>query len=307
MSHFIRLIVVCVAVVSALSALAQPNPLPDAVVPEPAQTFEGDGIQVGLYFDVIQQGRVGLMRVTGDALDLSARVLGRDLLFWQPDSGQTARYAFITAPIDQGIRTYELTVDATYADDSSETLSIPVQVESGGFIRQEVFLTDEATRQLLNPEVEAAEFEQIFTLADPQTPERLWESGGFIPPVDAPLTSPFGAVRVFNGSYDALHTGWDFNAAIGRPMKAMASWRVVFAGQMAIRGNYVLIDHGYGIYTGYAHLSVVHVTEGQAVRSGQIIGQVGTTGRSSSAHAHVEVISDGEWVDTADFIRMYIP
>jgi len=184
-----------------------------------------------------------------------------------------------------------------------------VDVSSGGFIQQDVNIVveDERLAILLDPEVEAAELAQIFELAAPITPETLWDEQGFSPPINAELTSPFGAVRVFNGTFNSIHTGWDFQATIGQPLSASAAGRVVFAGMLPIRGNYVLIDHGRGIYSGYAHMSILYVTQGQRVSAGQIVGMVGSTGRSSSAHAHIEFIVNGEWVDAADFIRMYIP
>ena len=88
---------------------------------------------------------------------------------------------------------------------------------------------------------------------------------------------------------------------------ATASGTVAFAEQLDIRGIYVMIDHGYGVYSGYAHMSVLYVTQGQSVKAGQIIGQVGTTGRSSSPHAHFEMIVNGEWIDPTDFLRLPLP
>jgi murein DD-endopeptidase MepM/ murein hydrolase activator NlpD len=69
----------------------------------------------------------------------------------------------------------------------------------------------------------------------------------------------------------------------------------------------VLINHGHGIFSGYAHLSVIYVTQGQTLKAGQIIGQVGTTGRSSSPHAHFEMLVNGLWVDSAEFLRLWLP
>jgi murein DD-endopeptidase MepM/ murein hydrolase activator NlpD len=121
------------------------------------------------------------------------------------------------------------------------------------------------------------------------------------------LTSPFGAVRVFNNNFNTLHTGWDYQVGVGQPVMATASGVVAFAGPLDIRGNYVLIDHGYGVYSGYAHHSVIYVTQGQPVSAGQIIGQVGTTGRSSSPHAHFEMAVNGYWIDSVDFMKLPLP
>jgi murein DD-endopeptidase MepM/ murein hydrolase activator NlpD len=87
----------------------------------------------------------------------------------------------------------------------------------------------------------------------------------------------------------------------------MAAGRVAFAGQMDIRGNYVIIDHGYGVYSGFAHMSQIHVTRGQQVTRGQVIGMTGNTGRSNGAHAHWEMTVNGEWIDPVDFLLTWIP
>lgn len=275
---------------------------------EPSRTISGERVSLLLFFSQLQQGRVGLIAVDApDAVQVTGQFSGRTLAFYIGEESPTIHYGLLTARLDQPIRdNYELMISVSFADGSREDLIAPVSVSSGGFIQQEVTLLPDQMN-LINPDVEAAELERIFALTERVTPERMWDKNSFIVPVNAPLTSPFGAVRIFNGTFNTIHTGWDFQAQIGRPMLATAAGEVVFAGPLDIRGNYVLIDHGLGIYSGYAHLSVIHVAQGQRVNAGQIIGQVGSTGRSSSAHAHVEFVVNNQWVDGADFIRLSPP
>ena len=68
-----------------------------------------------------------------------------------------------------------------------------------------------------------------------------------------------------------------------------------------------MIDHGYGVYSGYAHFSQIHVTRGQTITAGQVLGMSGNTGRSSGAHLHWEMVVNGEWVDSLAFIEMWMP
>ncbi len=280
------------------------------VTPDPQDSLEVDGLTLQVYFERLQQGRAGLLALRGEGITVAqASVFNRTFDFFQVPH-QEGWYALINARMEQPIRPYELRVRVeTEGADEALDISARVDVSSGGFIQQDVNIVveDERLAILLDPEVEAAELAQIFELAAPITPETLWDEEGFSPPINAELTSPFGAVRVFNGTFNSIHTGWDFQATIGQPLSASAAGRVVFAGMLPIRGNYVLIDHGRGIYSGYAHMSILYVTQGQRVSAGQIVGMVGSTGRSSSAHAHIEFIVNGEWVDAADFIRMYIP
>jgi murein DD-endopeptidase MepM/ murein hydrolase activator NlpD len=76
---------------------------------------------------------------------------------------------------------------------------------------------------------------------------------------------------------------------------------------MDIRGNFVAVDHGYGIYSTYSHLSMIHVTRGQQVVKGQIIGLTGDTGRSSGPHFHWEMAVNGEFVDSVQFTETWLP
>ena len=88
---------------------------------------------------------------------------------------------------------------------------------------------------------------------------------------------------------------------------AIASGTVAFAGQLDIRGNYILIDHGWGVYSGYAHFSQINVAQGQTIARGQLLGLSGNTGRSNGPHLHWEISVQGEWVDGDAFIHMWLP
>jgi murein DD-endopeptidase MepM/ murein hydrolase activator NlpD len=87
----------------------------------------------------------------------------------------------------------------------------------------------------------------------------------------------------------------------------MANGVVAFAGQLDIRGNYIVINHGWGVYTGYAHLSQINVERGQTLTAGQIIGASGNSGRSSGPHLHWEIAVNGEWIDGVLFLEMWLP
>jgi murein DD-endopeptidase MepM/ murein hydrolase activator NlpD len=280
-------------------ALPTPTPI------EPLQTVTGQYGEAGLYQEFVPQGRAGLLRVTGMNLaSVEAVVFDQALTFFS--QGEDTYYAVFAVPIPQKARAYDLPVTLRTKQGQTETLTLSLTVDNGGFLTQDVLLIGEKAF-LVNPEIEEAELTHLFDLAAPVTKERLWDTSGFHAPVQGELTSPFGAVRVFNGNFNTLHTGWDYQVGVGQPVMAAASGTVAFAGRLDIRGNYVLIDHGYGIYSGYAHMSVLYVTQGQPIKAGQIIGQVGTTGRSSSPHAHFEMIVNGEWVDPVDFLGLPLP
>ena len=101
----------------------------------------------------------------------------------------------------------------------------------------------------------------------------------------------------------ALHSGVDLLDDYGEPVRAVAGGTVVAAGPSGGYGNMVEVEHGSGFSTRYGHLSQIDVAPGQSVAPGAILGRVGSTGRSTGAHLHYEVRTDGEAVDPARFLR----
>ena len=101
----------------------------------------------------------------------------------------------------------------------------------------------------------------------------------------------------------AMHTGLDFRAQTGDPVRATANGKVVSSGWSGGYGRMVEIDHGNGLSTRYGHLSEINVKVGDIVKIGQVIGEVGSTGRSTGPHLHYETRIDGEAVDPQKFLR----
>jgi murein DD-endopeptidase MepM/ murein hydrolase activator NlpD len=101
----------------------------------------------------------------------------------------------------------------------------------------------------------------------------------------------------------AMHTGLDFRAATGDPVRATANGKVVSSGWAGGYGRMVEIDHGNGLSTRYGHLSEINVKVGDQIKIGQVIGAVGSTGRSTGPHLHYETRIDGDAVDPQKFLR----
>lgn len=119
---------------------------------------------------------------------------------------------------------------------------------------------------------------------------------------DLEMTSPFG-VRIDPFYHSpSMHTGMDFRATAGEPIYATAAGKVVKAGWEGGYGQMVEIDHGEGLSTRYGHMSSIGVAVGQKVRPGQVIGRVGSTGRSTGAHLHYETRINGEAVNPERFL-----
>ncbi|HMH71752.1 MAG TPA: peptidoglycan DD-metalloendopeptidase family protein [Bradyrhizobium sp.] len=101
----------------------------------------------------------------------------------------------------------------------------------------------------------------------------------------------------------AMHTGLDFRAAMGDPVRATANGKVVSSGWAGGYGRMIEIDHGNGLSTRYGHLSEIGVKIGDQIKIGQVIGAVGSTGRSTGPHLHYETRIDGDAVDPQKFLR----
>jgi murein DD-endopeptidase MepM/ murein hydrolase activator NlpD len=116
-------------------------------------------------------------------------------------------------------------------------------------------------------------------------------------PVKGHVTSGFGPRRHPILGYVRMHSGVDFGAAYGSPIFAVSEGIVAFAGRHGGHGNYVKLEHGGGLGTGYGHMSRVAVSPGQHVQAGQVIGYVGSTGLSTGPHLHYEVYQNGRTVN----------
>jgi hypothetical protein len=132
---------------------------------------------------------------------------------------------------------------------------------------------------------------------------RLWRDL-FQLPVGSDVTSPFGNRRRFNGRLKSYHNGVDFRSPMGRPVYAANSGIVKLAKNLFFSGNIVIIDHGTGVFSNYAHLSKINVITGQDVERGQPIGLSGATGRVNGPHLHYGIKVNGTYVDPLKFTRL---
>lgn len=129
-----------------------------------------------------------------------------------------------------------------------------------------------------------------------------WWETGYLQPVTGPVSSGFGWRNIaVNGN--RFHSGVDLAASLGTRVVAARSGRVVRAGWWGTYGNVVVLDHGDGTETRYAHLSSYAVETGDVVRQGDTVGGVGSTGASTGPHLHFEIRIDGSAVDPLPYLN----
>jgi murein DD-endopeptidase MepM/ murein hydrolase activator NlpD len=147
---------------------------------------------------------------------------------------------------------------------------------------------------------EAADLQRLWNAPAPQ---RLW-SGPFARPVPGRATSIFGTRSIFNGKPRSPHGGADFLSPAGTPIRAPNGGRIVLARDLYFSGNTVVIDHGLGLFSLLAHLSVIDVHEGDIVVTDAVVGRVGATGRVTGPHLHWAVRASGARVDPLSLLAL---
>ena len=193
-----------------------------------------------------------------------------------------------------------LSVKVRRPDGSSDSVSVPVSGKQ--YATQELTVkpgqVNLSEENLARYRRESAHLKKIRRTFSETPPETLALSQ----PCEGVRSSSFGLRRVFNGQSRNPHSGMDLAAPEGTPVLASADGVVVDRGDYFFSGNMIIIDHGQGLLTLYAHLSAMDVTVGERVERGAHIGRVGATGRVTGAHLHFGVYLNSVPVDPALFL-----
>jgi murein DD-endopeptidase MepM/ murein hydrolase activator NlpD len=240
----------------------------------------------------IKQGQT--LKVFGDKESREARLDGRTIrLFEQPEG-----YSMGLMPIDV------LAKPGVYQLEWLDVHGTPIQqvrivILNAHYRKQNVVLTPALARLKSTSD----ERERVAAFLKELSPARYWEE-----PLEAPLpgciTSPFGVTRFHNGKPTGeYHAGLDQRGAFGSPIHAVAGGVVKIAQQFTLRGGTVGIDHGQGLESIYLHMSRFAAKEGEQVHKGDVIGYVGSTGRSTGPHVHWTLYVNSEPVNPLQWIH----
>ncbi len=306
-------------VVVCLALFAQAREAPAASAPSKPLSFApgrrecARGVELRLSAPVSSQGSLLLveLRSAKTLKEVKAHWAGQEAPFWKVDGKEKRREdekaetghdvrmaprkhgrkdvwrALLGVDLEQAAGNYDVTVFAQSEGGEQVSCGLIVVVKARRFATERLRVApkfvepspDEAKRAL-------EERERLRAIFAAVTPERLWE-GRFRVPLDgAAPGGNFGKRRILNGHPGSPHSGMDFPAAAGTPVRAAQSGRVALAEELFFSGNTVVVDHGLGIYTFYGHLSSMRVKAGEAVEAGGVLGEVGATGRVTGPHLH---------------------
>jgi murein DD-endopeptidase MepM/ murein hydrolase activator NlpD len=216
--------------------------------------------------------------------------------------------AVVGVDLDSRPGAHAVDVTFRYANGMSKVERQPVEVRAGKYPTTELTVEDRFVE--LSPEDQARaerEGEETNAIYAVMTPERYWSEPFRVPVEGAKDGRNFGHRRVFNGQPRAPHSGADLRAAMGTPIYAANSGRVVLAKNLFYSGNAVFLDHGLGLYSSYLHLSQIKVAVGERVERGELLGYSGATGRVTGPHLHWGVRILDARVDPFSLVRLAAP
>lgn len=234
---------------------------------------------------IIQGETLEIEFITTADVEFNGKFNGEPLYFFTDDGEQYYSFHGIHAMTEPGVYPLEINmVDSSGVNYQIEQL---ILLESGGYGNEWVTVPED----YLDENVIKEEDAYIASILNQISPQKYWESR-FQYPVDEPcVNSQFGQRRDYNnGGLYFYHTGIDFGVcAPNLNIYAPAAGIVVMAEELTIKGRAILIDHGWGVFSGYWHLSEFNVSVGDFVQPGDLLGLIGNTGRSAGPHLHFEI------------------
>lgn len=234
------------------------------------------------------------------------RFLDQDFELGDPENGREP-FAFIG--LDLGVKPgdHVFEVSILGEDGRIENLRQEFRLAARDFPVKKLWVKEEYVTP--PPEVEERirwEADLLKTIYGLMTPRWLGE-GNFILPHEGKMAPNFGERRVYNNIPRSTHSGVDISAPFGEPVRAANSGRVALARDLYFSGQTVILDHGLGLFTYYCHFSRLRVKRGDQVGKGDVVGLVGSTGRSTGPHLHWAARIHQSRVDPMALLNLWFP
>lgn len=262
---------------------------------------------ISIFPSRFSQGDTVMIRIKAvPGVDLEGGLGDFVLHFFEVEEGDYVAFQGIHAKAEIGIE--PLSVAGFLPDGTPLAYQQMVRIYSGNYPYEKLINIPPET---IGEKVSAEEEEILSSVVSEFTNQKYWKNrfGSPVPDVLSECwPSLYGNRRSFNGSgFNYIHSGLDFCGSTGVEIYSAANGEVVYTGSLIIYGNTTVIDHGWGIYTLYAHQSQILVEQGVRVQKGDLIGKVGTTGRSTGPHLHWEVWAGGVQVDPLNWLEKSYP
>ena len=261
-------------------------------------------IDISIQARAFEQGELLVITVKTPtpATKVRVRAFERETLAFRDDA--LSWRALVGIDLDAKPGTYVVSADAEGIGGD------PAQAKKSVIVFAHAFPTRQLTvdEQYVNPpeatmERIAREQKELEAIWAASSTMRLW-SGPFERPVPQEANSAFGSRSVFNGEARSPHSGADFKSPAGEPVHAPNAGKVVLARELYFTGNTVILDHGLGLFSLFAHFSAIEVHEGDRVTTGQLLGAVGATGRVTGPHLHWAIRLNGARVDPLSLLSV---
>lgn len=251
---------------------------------------------------IFVEGETGFIQlITAGNSTVRGTFLGRNLTFI-PQENNTKHSTLIGIPVFTESDVYTVDLVIEHADGTEIPFAFNIRVASGAYGSQNLNVTD---ANLTATAIQDNELSLLTNITSAVTLEKSWD-GLFSIPAATAMNATFGTLRSYNGGpISSYHSGADFASAPGSTIYAAAPGIVVMADTLNIRGNTIAIDHGWGVYTVYAHQTEFTVSLGERVEIGQIIGLAGSTGRVTGPHLHWEVWVNGVAVNPITWTQQF--
>ena len=285
-----------VSIISGMAPWSEAGLSQAVSTPRVSVSHQARSIQPGEVVELVVSATRSVVSVQATAFDQSI------LLY--PSFDQMVWRGLIGVDLDVEVREHFVSVTVITTDDAPMHVRYPLTVVPKQFATRQLTVAP----QYVNPAPEALariqqEAARTTTIFETQTPQRFWR-GSFLAPVPGKATSSFGRRSVFNGHPRSPHSGADFRAIEGTPVTAPNRGRVVLRSDLYFSGNCVILDHGLGLYSFFAHLSGFAVAEGDLVDAGDVVGYVGATGRVTGPHLHWTVRLNTARVDPLSLMEV---
>ncbi len=263
--------------------------------------------KVSLAFRSQQPGEAFLVKVSSDEKlkSIEGKVFGGNLIFYMEGNDTNISYGIGGISLGTKPGRYPLDLNVTYNDGSNEDILLSLNIKEKAFDLQELTLNKSYVNlSASNLERVTKEKDELTNIFNNVTTEKLFFSSFGMPLTKNITSTIFGLRRLINGEKRKPHTGLDLKGAEGTPVHASNRGRIALAKDLFFTGKTIIIDHGLGIYSLYAHLSKTFVEKGRLVKKGELVGHIGSTGRVTGPHLHWTVKIGNTSVDPVSLLQL---